>query len=312
MNPEDKIARADRILREVNKDFATTAEVAKMVSALIKEVRDALLGTQAELKANYATVATQAAKKLLDDNTRNINALKNDLEASITDLEALLSKNSKLKTDEWYKALNNAIYTLDKQIKSILPFNPHQLEDKWTLVVHEINAKLDAIKPFLLVGQDIVDAINDMPIDDTKKKIGIEHIEGIEKMQKNIKEISLRPSGGNFGVKGIDLSVGGTSYGQAQYINLIAGTNLTFTVTKVGLRTDILMDATGGGGSGFTKLTTAVVPNNVIVDFTFASKPLYIIADGAWYQENKGWTWNGGTSTATMTVPPNGDIYGFA
>ncbi len=64
------------------------------------------------------------------------------------------------------------------------------------------------------------------------------------------------------------------------------------------------------GGAGFTELTATGTVNSVNKTFTFTQKPTYIVSDGVWYKENKGWTWGG--STATMTIPPNDDIYGVA
>lgn len=63
------------------------------------------------------------------------------------------------------------------------------------------------------------------------------------------------------------------------------------------------------GGGGFTTLTRTGAVNGVNVTFTFTQKPTFIISDGAWYRENSGWTWSG--LTATMTIPPNDDLYGF-
>lgn len=49
--------------------------------------------------------------------------------------------------------------------------------------------------------------------------------------------------------------------------------------------------------------------NSINTAFVFASQPTFIVSDGVWYRVNKGWTWSG--TTATMTIPPNDDIYGF-
>lgn len=56
--------------------------------------------------------------------------------------------------------------------------------------------------------------------------------------------------------------------------------------------------------------------NGVNANFTFISLPTYIVSDGVWYKQtdnngNVQWSWNAGTLTATMTVPPSFSIYGF-
>jgi len=73
---------------------------------------------------------------------------------------------------------------------------------------------------------------------------------------------------------------------------------ITWANIKIGIGAFTLLPATGN-------------VNSVNADFTFTEKPTYIIMDGAWYRENKGWTWAAGTLTATMTIPPNDDVYGF-
>ncbi len=65
----------------------------------------------------------------------------------------------------------------------------------------------------------------------------------------------------------------------------------------------------GTSGGGFTLLPATGTIDGVNADFTFTEQPTYIVQDGAWYTVNKGWTWSG--FTATMTIPPNDNIYGF-
>lgn len=111
------------------------------------------------------------------------------------------------------------------------------------------------------------------------------------------------------GGRGIALYVNGVKKGSVKTLNLIGGTGITLTYTLSNGRNDILIDNTS---TSLTKLTATGSVNSTNAAFTFVSKPVYIISDGAWYQENKGWTWNSGTLTATMTIPPNDDIYGFS
>jgi len=84
------------------------------------------------------------------------------------------------------------------------------------------------------------------------------------------------------------------------------GTTVTIYADPV---THRLLVSTGGAATSLLPATGTV--NSVNTAFTFTQKPTFIVSDGAWYRENKGWTWNGGTLTATMTIPPNDDIYGF-
>lgn len=51
--------------------------------------------------------------------------------------------------------------------------------------------------------------------------------------------------------------------------------------------------------------------------FTFSQLPSYIVSDHAWYAQTNSngtanWTWNAGSLTATMTIPPTEDIFGIS
>lgn len=87
---------------------------------------------------------------------------------------------------------------------------------------------------------------------------------------------------------------------------------LTATMT-VAPQSDIFGEAAGG----VSELTATGSVNGTNASFTFTSKPKYVVSDGAWYKETNRigetvWSWNGGTSTATMTVPPQSDIFGIS
>ena len=76
----------------------------------------------------------------------------------------------------------------------------------------------------------------------------------------------------------------------------------------------ILVEASGG--TGFTLLSATGSVNGVNKAFTFTQLPTYIVSDGAIYQQtdnnsNVNWSWNSGTLTATMTIPPTSAIWGW-
>lgn len=71
-----------------------------------------------------------------------------------------------------------------------------------------------------------------------------------------------------------------------------------------------LLALIGSPSLGFLSATGSV--NSLNAAFTFTQKPSYVVSDGAWYRVNNGWTWNAGTLTATMSIPPQSDIWAFA
>ena len=78
----------------------------------------------------------------------------------------------------------------------------------------------------------------------------------------------------------------------------------------------LYVDLAGGGG-GFTNLTATGTVDGANTAFTFTQLPSYIVSDGVWLTEldnnsQNQWTWNAGTLTATLTVPPLNSIFGVA
>ena len=78
----------------------------------------------------------------------------------------------------------------------------------------------------------------------------------------------------------------------------------------------VKISAVLSGGISTFELTATGAVNGINTDFTFTQLPTYIVSDGAWYKQldnNAGvnWSWNAGTLTATMTIPPSSSIYGF-
>lgn len=73
------------------------------------------------------------------------------------------------------------------------------------------------------------------------------------------------------------------------------------------------------GGAGFTTLLPTETPNGARTTFTFATatgQPTFIVSDNALMQATTksgtiNWTWNGGLTQATMTIPPQDDIIGI-
>lgn len=71
-----------------------------------------------------------------------------------------------------------------------------------------------------------------------------------------------------------------------------------------------LISASSSSSATFTvESPSSGAVNGSNAAYVFANKPTLVIADGAEYRENVGWTWNSGTSTVTMTSPPVFDLF---
>lgn len=127
-----------------------------------------------------------------------------------------------------------------------------------------------------------------------KKKLKLEHIgdfkDGLEQTMRPIRSLMAGFRGGGDTVS--------------------AGSNIT--ITNVGGSKVI----SSTGGSGFTQLTATETPNGSRTAFTFAAasaQPTYLVVDNVWMKAiaksgTVNWTWLG--TVATLTIPPNDDIWG--
>lgn len=71
----------------------------------------------------------------------------------------------------------------------------------------------------------------------------------------------------------------------------------------------ILVDVNVSGSLNILSPTGSV--NSLNTAFVFTAKPTVVVNDGVTLRENLGWTWNAGTTTATMDSAPNYDLFGL-
>ncbi|WP_395019792.1 hypothetical protein [Dongia sp.] len=220
---------------------------------------------------------------------------------------------------------------VEKTYQAIIKqFGPEGLETLRTAIstlqtkLREIDQKLGSVRD----GRDGIDGISPNPDDIIsevmrrlpKAKNGRDgkdaDIEAI--VSEVLKRLPQQPqsTGGlrAVGFRGVQLYVDGLKKGIVQVVNFIAGAGVTLTHTTAQGRNDIIFSA---ASSSFSVLTATGTKNDSNLDFVFASQPTALVINGAWYIQTGGaitWTWNSGTSTATLSVPvgTGGSIYGVA
>jgi len=275
-------------------DVPSSQQVVALLTSLLKNVKAALKETEDRMDSEMGAVRKEAME------------LCAPLSGIEDRLATLVSKKNKQISDEWYKALNAECYKLEKIIAEILPFDPTGLETKWALVIHELHAKLDAIKPFTLVPFDVRDALES--IDDEDEKLEFSAIRGSKKILEDIKKKSISQPGG--GSKGIELSIDGVSKGTSQYVNIIGGAGITISYADVGQRRDVTISLSGPGGFAVLAVTGTLDDSNMT--FTVASLPTLVIINGASYASTGGaitWAYVAGTLTLSSPVGVGGNIY---
>lgn len=133
-------------------------------------------------------------------------------------------------------------------------------------------------------------------------------IKGIEDIERDIKEIQIRPAGRVGGAKGIGLYIGGTKkLLSAQTMNIVAGTGITISYAYANGRNDVTITATGTASLTPIAVTGTIDDSNTA--FTAASAPNLVIVNGASYRDGKGVSIVGTAITLNNPVGTGGDIY---
>lgn len=161
-------------------------------------------------------------------------------------------------------------------------------------IIRDVLSRIPKLQPPVVDHAAIADAAVTKAL--SSKKLTIEHVDGLGKTLEGLTQFLKR--GGFRGGGG----------------NVLAGSNVTITANADGSQTI----SSSGGGSGFTALVATETPNGALTVFTFAAaavQPSYIVSDNVWMKAvtksgTVNWTWNGGLKRATLSVPPQDDIWG--
>lgn len=147
------------------------------------------------------------------------------------------------------------------------------------------------------------------------ERLDKEAIKGLDDYDE-ISALAKQPKGNDSGVvtslEGM-IYVNGVLLGTSKQINIIAGAGITVSYNNVRGRGDITISNDSVTGT-VLDATGTVNSNNTA--FIFTKKPSLIVTDGTPYRETNKlgetiWTWDAGTLTATLTIPPQSDVYGL-
>lgn len=152
------------------------------------------------------------------------------------------------------------------------------------------------------LGEAIRDAIELLQGDD---RLDVSSLRGIpELIEQHIAKQPYSMGGGAV----VSIQVNGTNkVNQASTLNLKGSGAPTVSLGANGV-TELDFPS----ASGISELLATGLVNGTNAAFTFTEQPTYIVSDGVFMKAGKGWSWNSGTLTATMDIPPSLDIYGIA
>ena len=133
------------------------------------------------------------------------------------------------------------------------------------------------------------------------ERLDVSAIKGFDEIRDEVKKVRVQA----IGRVGMNLNINGVDKGSIHDLILV-GTGVSTSINSSG----IMSITFASGGGGVIELVATGAINGINQSFTFTSKPVYIVSDGAKYKENAGWTWSG--LTATLTIPPQYAIWGEA
>lgn len=254
-----------------------------------------------------------------------LNALRNKLEASVTEVKNDLQneKQENRKTNEenlkslhkvvtsWQVKIDKKLQDLDFTLSKVLEIQKGEKGD-----TPDIEPIISAVLNKMPIPTDGKDADEEKIVSRVLSKIKVkdgkdaDENQIVEKVIKTFKEKKILKTEhiGDF-TNGLEQTIAPIRSLAAGFRGggdtVTAGTGVTITTNSEGKK---VITSTA---SGFTELIATGSVNSVNKDFTFPKKPSYIVSDGVFYKENKGWTWVAGTLTATMDIPPNDTIWGI-
>jgi hypothetical protein len=238
-------------------------------------------------------------------------------------LEAMKKKVDSVgvNNDKDFELMKGAIDALSKKIDAQLESKMLAVDEKLGEVKDGENAKPEDVVPLVLaalppdVEETAEETKNKLESLKGENRLDKSAVKGIEEIEKEVKEISVRPSGrGGGGGKGFTLYVGGAKkLLTAQTLNLVAGTGITLSYNYANGRNDVTITSSSTGGQILAATGTV---NGTNLSFTFTSAPTQLVIDGVAKQKTQSdgtVNWTGTTSiTLTGAQAPNFDIYGIS
>jgi len=281
-----------KVFEAFNEDVVSHEEMKGLLDTLIayvSEAKKSLEDTNGKAEARIAKTAGDLLAKL----QRTQKAFDKDS----TDIKAF----SKQWRKELLKRLSKELTAIRKAIPTIpeMPEMP-SLDPLWDKLL-----ELEGRIAFPMTPIEQRDALES--IDDEDQKLSMDAISGLPAALMEIRE--ERTGRRNiFGVpsRGMFLYIDGVKMGLVSNLNLVAGSNMAISYSKVNGQDTITFESTGGGGSGVNVETPPESPNGVITVFTVSAEPKWVVADGITYYEGAGYSY--AALEITMDVPPSASI----
>lgn len=294
MDPQKAMQKLKPLVDLMDGEKASAEETAQ-IFALVFAILEKIQGQNEENKATHSQTLDTTEKDLskkIDDSYEKCKKLYDDF-----------VKKEGGDIDSIRKELSQQVNRLEGMIPSETDLSG--LEAK----IEQVRSEIPEIQPIpdKDTAQEIRDRLETLKDDDRMDKSAIK---GIEEIEEKVKKIELRPIGtAGGGARGIQLYVDGAKKGIINYLNLVAGTNVTLTYNRASGRNDITISATLAGGGSFSVLTATGAVDDSNVTFTFVSAPALVVVNGTAYRNGHGVAISGTTATLDSPAGVSGDVY---
>lgn len=285
MPPEQKLERLQRILELTNEDFASKAEVGRVIQSLVTFFKE----YKAQVEALLSRVQSDTSNELQQSLRRalvEVNKVSDEVESFI-----VFQRDSNKTTADDISTLREMLFATRESIPSM-----PDMESVYAKL-SEIEASVPKL-PAPLLGEDFRNALEALNGDDRLDKSAIRGLEDLEEEIKKAKEVRVLPAPS----RGFFVYVDGVKKGLINSINFKSGSNMAISHSKVNGLDTLTFTSSGGGGSVTIETPTGTV-NASNTAFAVSAEPLYMIADGTTYFDGAGYTY--AALTVTFDVPPS-------
>lgn len=209
-----------------------------------------------------------------------------------------------------------ASYTLTpkdkKEIAGMIDIPVVEKTIKEVTTIREVPIVTENVKEVAMYeeAEVIVAKINELPTDDDSVKIDARHIKNLP--QSQVVHMGGGGGGSAFGRLKVEGELDAVATNTTDSLTFVAGSNMTITTDSGSKTVTFASSGTGGGGSGYQAASSGTVDGSNTV-FTWSSAPSVIVVDSVPKRKTQSdgtvnWT---GTTTTTLSVAPNFDIFGL-
>jgi hypothetical protein len=249
--PTDKLERTKNVLEALNRDYLTVEQ--------FKTILGKLTDTVVAAKNDFTTRLDAKTAEYV----RRYNATTDLINSTANDLRAAVAK----KADS--ARLESEIKRVQRLIEGVRALVPEETD------LSSIDIEIARLRNAMPAAVD--EAGIRRQLDDLSSSLA-----GLQRDMVKLKDArSPGPRLFGAGVRGFQLLVDGLKKGQVNYFNLVAGEGVTLTHNTAAGRNDVIVNASGGTGSGgasvLALVAAPIVPASVA--YTFPGHVILAISD---------------------------------